>query len=360
MAYRPNPTSSAAPGALMLSEIREQPAALRRLLQETAHIKTVAEKIRAREPSIIRLVGHGTSDNAATFGVYAFGLQCGRTALRDSISLTVYYEAPLEFSNSTVIAISQSGETPDVVEYVHRARQRGALTVGLTNDADSTLAGEAELVIPLHAGPEQAVAATKTYMNSLAALALLAGHLAGGGSEITQELYATTDTIQEATGALEPQVATVASDFAYIGRMFVIGRGLELSTARETGLKLQETCRVAADALSATDLAHGPVSAVDPFFPVWTIATIEEANLPAVLEAARRARSAGATLLAAGTAASLVEGATYRLTTPAVTNPVLSPLVSVVPGQLFARALSLTKGYDPDQPTNLTKITRVP
>lgn len=345
-------------GALMLSEIYEQPESLRRLIEHHEALGEIADYIRTSP--IIRLVGHGTSDNAATYGVYAFGLLCGRTALRDSISLTVYYDAPLDLRDSAVLAVSQSGETPDVVEYVRRARARGALTVGVTNNTDSTLANEAELVIPLHAGQERAVAATKTYMNSLAVLALLAGHLAGRGQEIGDGLRATADIIEEATAALEAQVATTASDFAYIGRMFVIGRGLELATAREIGLKLQETCRVAADALSATDFAHGPVNAVDPFFPVWTIATIEEANLPAVLEAARRARNAGATLLVAGTAAQHVDGAAYRFTTPTAPAPVFSPLVSAVPGQLFARALSLIKGYDPDRPTNLTKVTRVP
>jgi glucosamine--fructose-6-phosphate aminotransferase (isomerizing) len=344
----------------MLAEIREQPSALRRLVETHAELRAVADWLRAAPVPIVRLVGHGTSDNAATYGVYAFGLLCGRTALRDSISLTVYYDAPLDFRGSAVVALSQSGQTPDVVEYVERARRRGAITIALTNDPGSPLADAAELIVPLQAGVEHAVAATKTYVNSLAAIALLAGHLSERGREIADGLLATADIIEAATPALESDAARTASDFAYVGRMFVVGRGLELATAREIGLKLQETCRVAADALSATDLAHGPVSALDPFFPVWTIAALEEANLPAVLEAARRAREVGAVLVATGTAASSVEGASYRLETPPVPDAVLAPIVSVLPGQLFAHALSLTKGYDPDRPASLTKITRVP
>src|SRR6185503_19080520 len=119
-----------------------------------------------------RLVGHGTSDNAASYGIYAFGLLPGWTALRDSISLAVYYGADVDVSDSVVIALSQSGRTPDVVAYVERARTRGALTVALTNEPDSDLDRAAEIVLSLAAGPERAVAATKTYVNELAGLAL--------------------------------------------------------------------------------------------------------------------------------------------------------------------------------------------
>jgi glucosamine--fructose-6-phosphate aminotransferase (isomerizing) len=341
----------------MLAEIREQPSALRRLLEQKSELRAAGDALIARRPRAVRLVGHGTSDNAATYGVYALGLLSGWTAFRDSMSLTVYYDAPLDFAEAAVVAISQSGETPDVVEYVSRARSKGALTVALTNDDSSSLAHTSEHVVPLCAGPEHGVAATKTYVNSLAALALLAAH--AGGIDIAQAIHATAHVIEETVADVERSARRVAADFAYIGRLFVLGRGLELATAREIALKLQETCRVAADALTATDFAHGPVNAVDPLFPVWMIAT-RDANLPTVVEAARRARAAGATVVATGAAASDIDDSAYRLPTPAAPMPVLSPLVSVVPGQLFARALALTKGYDPDQPTHLTKVTRVP
>ena len=130
------------------------------------------------------MVGHGSSDNAASYGVYAFGLLPRWTAVRDSITLTVHYDTPIDLSGSMVIGLSQSGQTPDVVEYLLRARKAGAFTVAITNDADSDLAGAAEATIALGAGPELAVAATKTYVNTLGALALLAGHIAGRGAEI--------------------------------------------------------------------------------------------------------------------------------------------------------------------------------
>jgi glucosamine--fructose-6-phosphate aminotransferase (isomerizing) len=160
----------------------------------------------------------------------------------------------------------------------------------------------------------------------------------------------------DAIPELESAVVPVATAFAYVGRMYVIGRGYELATAREIALKLTETCRVAAEPLTSTDLAHGPVAALDAMFPVWTIASPDEA-LPALIEAARRVREAGATIVASGSAADRVEGAAWRLPVPAAPLPVLSPLLSVVPGQLFAAALAEAKGLDPDRPERLTKVT---
>ena len=238
----------------------------------------------------MRMVGHGSSDNAASYGVYAFGLLPRWTALRDSITLGVYYESELDLSGSAVLALSQSGRTPDVIAYVERARARGAFTIAVTNDSGSAWPGVAEAVLPLAAGPERAVAATKTYLNQVAALALLAACSAGQGRAMVDDLRVIAEQVDALIPAIQPRIATLAQAFAYVGRMFVIGRGVEFATAREIALKLQETCRVAADSLTATDLAHGPVAALDPLFPVWAIASADAA-LPAVLDAAaRRAR----------------------------------------------------------------------
>ena len=343
-------------GEQFLAEIREQPAALRRLLEHEREYAAAADALAAHAPAIVRLVGHGTSDNAASYGVYAFGLLPGWTALRDSISLTVYYGAVIDFSRSAVVALSQSGRTPDVVEYVARARAGGALTVALTNEPDSELGRAAELVLPLAAGPEHAVAATKTYVNELAALALLSGGVCGRGAEAADGLRRVASLLDECLPGLEAAVAPVAAAFAFVGRMFVIGRGLEYATAREIALKLTETCRVAAEPLSATDLAHGPVAALDPLFPVWAIASQDE-TLAAVVEAARRAREAGAAIVASGGAAAEIAGAAYTLSVPDAGGRLLAPLVSVVPGQLFAAALARAKGLDADRPERLTKVT---
>ena len=342
------------PGARFLAEIREQPAALTRLLQHRAEYARVAAAAAGRP--LVRMVGHGSSDNAASYGVYAFGLLPALTAMRDSISLTVYYEAPLDMSGSTVIALSQSGRTPDVLEYVIRARRAGAFTIAVTNEPDSELAGAAEAVLPLEAGPELAVAATKTYLNQLGALGLLAAHLAGRGEEFEDGIEEAAALLERHLPALESAAAQIAVPFASVGRMFAIGRGPEFATAREIALKLLETCYIAAEPLTATDLAHGPVAALDSLFPVWAVAA-PDATLEAVVEATARARAAGATVIASGTAADALADAQYVLRVPRPREPLLAPLLSVVPGQLFAGAVARAKGLDPDRPRGLSKVT---
>src|SRR6266545_609945 len=345
------------PGDLFLGEIREQPAALAGLLEHESEFAAVCRALVERAPTVVRLVGHGSSDAAASYGVYAFGLLPGWTAMRDSISLTVYYDAKLDLSDSVVIALSQSGETPDVVEYVKRARGKGAFTVAITNGTESSLAEAADATLGLAAGPERAVAASKTFLNTLAALVWMAGGAAGRGREIAEGLRRVAEQLAGSLGPLEQVVSNVAMAFAYVGRMYVIGRGIEFGTAREVALKLTETCRVAAEPLTATDLAHGPIAAVDSMFPVWTIASRDE-SLPAVLEAAARVIEAGATVVASGNAATEIKGAAHLLPVPEAPLPILSPLLSVVPGQLFAGALAHAKGLDADYPVGLSKVTR--
>jgi glucosamine--fructose-6-phosphate aminotransferase (isomerizing) len=345
-------------GAAFRAEILEQPRALERLLERRETIRAAAAVL-AERGRYVRVVAHGSSDNAAAYGVYALALLGGLSAFRDSISLRVYYGCEEDLAGAAVIALSQSGRTPDVVEYVERARARGAAVVALTNDPASELAGSADVVVDLAAGPELAVAATKSYMNQLAALALLGAEIRGRGDEIADGLRRVAVLLADSVPALEPLALEAALAFAWIGRMFVVGRGLELATAREVALKLMETCRVAAEPLTATDLVHGPVAALDPLFPVWAIASRDEA-LPAVVEAASRVRQAGATLVASGNAASELAGAAHVLPVPEAPHAVLAPLLSVLPGQLFAAALARARGLDPDAPAGLTKVTLAP
>jgi glucosamine--fructose-6-phosphate aminotransferase (isomerizing) len=354
----PEPRPSAL-GSSLLSEIREQPAALRRLLEHADEYAAVAALARQRGPSLVRLVAHGSSDNAASYGVYAFGLLARWSAMRDSISLSVYYGAELDLHGSCVVALSQSGRTPDVLEYVERARKRGAFTIAVTNEVDSELADAAEAVLPLAAGREHAVAATKTYTAQLAALALLAAHAAENGPAVVGGIRAVADLLEDLLPELERRLAEIAVAFAYVGRMFVVGRGPEFATAREISLKLLETCRIAAEPLTATDLVHGPVAALDALFPVWTIAS-DDASLRVVREAAARARASGATIVASGTAAGAIAGAAYSVPVPKPPLALLAPLLSVAPGQVFAWTLARVKGLDPDRPNGLSKVTLAP
>ena len=201
----PPPVSDSRPdlaGARFRAEIGEQPDALLRLLADTSAIAAAARAIGRASPPFVRLVGHGSSDNAATYGTYAFGLLAGISAFRASISLSVYYAADEETALQPVVALSQSGRTPDVVEYVERARRRGALTIAVTNEPTSELAEAAEIVVPLDAGPERAVAATKTYVNQLGAIALLAGAIGGREGEIADGLRQTAELLAGAVDTL--------------------------------------------------------------------------------------------------------------------------------------------------------------
>jgi glutamine---fructose-6-phosphate transaminase (isomerizing) len=345
-------------GASFRAEIYEQPDALIRLIEAPA-TAAACDALAEGGRRTVRLVGHGSSDAAASYGVYAFGLLPGWTAMRDSISLTVYYDAQIALVESVVIGLSQSGRTPDVVEYATRARSRGAATIAVTNDPGSSLAEACDVTLPLAAGPERSVAASKTYLNTVAAMLLLAGSAAGRREETAEVIRTTAGVLRTALPALEEAASRLATAFAYVGRMYVIGRGIEFATAREIALKLTETCRVAAEPLTATDLVHGPIAAVDALVPVWTIASPDE-SLHAVKDAAARARDAGAVLIASGSAASDIDGAAYLLPVPPAPTPLAAPLLSVVAGQLFAAALARMKGLDPDQPERLSKVTLAP
>jgi len=350
---------SVAPGALFLAEVREQPEVLTRLADRERDFEAAAAALRRREVHNVRFVGHGSSDNAATYGIYLFALIAGLTAFRDSIALPVYYGAELDAGDSCVIALSQSGRTPDVVEYVEHARRAGAPTIAITNDPSSPLADAADATLALEAGEERAVAATKTYSAQLAALALLAAHAGGHGPRYHDGLRVTATLLDDALPGLETATSAAAAQLVDAGRMLVIGRGPEYATARELALKLLETAHLTAVPFTATDFGHGPVAVLDPGDPVWAIAA-GDPSLPTVVEAVDRASAAGATVIASGTAAAEIEGAGISIPVPVAPLPWLGPLLSIVPGQLFAGALAGARGLDPDRPRGLAKVTVVP
>ncbi|MBB4661546.1 SIS domain-containing protein [Conexibacter arvalis] len=352
-------SASASGAELLLDEIREQPAAWRRLLEREEEIAELGGRLAAADPVLVRIAAHGTSDHAAAYAMYALRLLCGWTAMRDSMSLPLSYGAAAAAPGELAIGLSQSGETPDVVAWLEAARAAGATAVAVTNaDEGSSLARAADGVVSLSAGPERSIAATKTYTCTLAALALLGAHAAGGerGTALAASLRETADLAESALPALEAAVLPVADVLAGTERLYSIARGLELATAAEVALKLTEVAYLCAKALTATSMAHGPVAALDRAFPVWAVAADDD-TLAGVREAVRRARDAGAPVIATGPAAAALEGAAFTLPTPAAPDPLLSPLLSVLPGQLFARALALAKGIDPGAPRHLRKVT---
>jgi glucosamine--fructose-6-phosphate aminotransferase (isomerizing) len=341
---------------LLLDEIRSQPAAWRRLLDQTDALAAAGERLAALEPPLVRIVAHGTSDHAGIYASYLLRARLGWTVVRDSMSLPLYYGTPAASPGELAIGISQSGETPDVVAWLARAREEGATTVAVTNGEDSSLARGADLVLSVGVGPERSIAATKTYTGTLVVLALLAGYVAGDADATRARLAEVADTAEATLGGLERSVEPVAEALAGVQRMYLVARGVELATVNEIALKLTEVAYVGAKAMSATAMAHGPVAALDESVPVWAIAA-RDATLPAVVEAARRAREAGSPVIAAGAAAGELAGAAHILRTPLVRDPLLAPLLSVLPGQVFAWALARAKGIDPGAPRHLQKVT---
>ena len=277
--------------------------------------------------------------------------------MRDSISLSVYYGARSTFAARSVLALSQSGRTPDVVEYVERARTRGAFTIAITNDPESALATPPRR--SCRSPPGRSTRSPRprpTRPRSPRSRCSPGTRPVAGPERRRRHPRARPTCSTSCCPTLERRVSELAVSLAFVGRMFVIGRGPEFATAREISLKLLETCRVAAEPLTATDLVHGPVAALDGLFPVWTIASADE-SLPAVREAAARAHAAGATLIASGTAAHEIAAAEHYLPVPAPPLPLLTPLLSVAPGQLLAWALAQARGLDPDRPSGLSKVT---
>jgi glucosamine--fructose-6-phosphate aminotransferase (isomerizing) len=341
---------------ILLDEIREQPDAWRRLAAGDAPIAELAAALVDAAPPLVRLAAHGTSDHAAAYATYALRLLCGWTAVRDSMSVALYYGGPAARPGELAIGLSQSGETPDVVAWLRTARAAGATAVAVTNANGSALGEAADHVLAIGAGRERSIAATKTYTCTLAALALLGAHAAGRGPAMARALHATADVAEALLPELEAAVVPVAAASADAQRMYVVARGIEVATAAEIALKLTEVAYVGARALTATSMAHGPVAALDATFPVWAVAS-DDATLPAVAEAVTRARAADAPVIATGPAAATLAGATFTLRTPAAPEPLLSPLLSVLPGQLFAHALAVAKGLDPGAPRHLRKVT---
>jgi glucosamine--fructose-6-phosphate aminotransferase (isomerizing) len=337
------------------TEIREQPAVLERLVRDgRGAAESVAEKLRSFDIRFAVLAARGTSDNAARYGQYLLGIQNHLVAALAAPSLFTQYQARPSLANALVIGISQSGQSPDIVEVVKEARRQGAATLAVTNEPDSPLVAAAGLALPLRAGPERAVAATKTYTAQLATFAMLSAALRGGDepwAELARLPGLVADAIDRNAGS-----AALAAAFRDEARLVVVGRGYNLSTAFEIALKVKETCAIMADSYSSADFLHGPLAILDKGLPVLIVAPGPR-SFEDLEDVVRRVRERKARLLALTDRASLLQDAEISLPLPDAPEW-LSPIVAVVPGQLWALGLSLARGRHPDAPPGLTKVTR--
>jgi glucosamine--fructose-6-phosphate aminotransferase (isomerizing) len=333
--------------SMLERELREQPAALARLLErQGAHADELGALLRRDDVRYLLIASRGSSSNAARYAQYLLGRASRVPVAFATPSLYTLYEQPPRLEGALVVGISQSGESPDVKAVVDEARRQGRPTIALTNVPESPIAQAAEAVLPLEAGAEQSVAATKTYLNSLGAIALLFA-ASTGDARARAELERMPGQVE---AQLERSLADAAAIDAWIGGGTVVGRGINYGSAFEIALKIRELAGLLFEAWSAADLMHGPVAAIVPDWPVIAIAPQgpTRASMQAVVDglAAR-----GARLLVIGEE----QDAALRLV-PGVPEW-LSPLVTVIPGQLVALRLAELRGGDVDRPHGLQKVT---
>ncbi len=341
----------------MLDEIREQPAALERTL--TAERKS-AERLRATferdRPRFIMLAARGTSDNAAQFGRYLLEITTGIPVTLAAPSIFTLYQARLQLADALVIAISQSGESTDTNLVLERAREQGARTIGITNESGSRLAQVAEQVFLVHAGREQSVAATKTYTGQLLLLYLIAYAL---GAEISgDQLASLPETVSRAL-ALEPEVARLAERYRFMEHAIVMGRGLNYANAFEFALKLMETCYVVAERFSSADFLHGPIAMVAPSLPafLFTPTGVTWPGMREIMQKLAQLRAEMLLITDPGNAEA-IELAPRAVILPVALDELFTPIPYIIPAQLFAACLAEQKGFNPDHPRTLSKITK--
>lgn len=333
----------------MFREAAEAPEVIaRQLVANRPLLAQLAARLRRQPPRAVVTLGRGSSDNAATFARYLIETHLGVLTASAPPSVSSVYEASPDMSGVLCLAISQSGRSPDLLASVQAAKDAGALVAAFVNAEGSPLADAAHVAVPLAAGPELSVAATKSFLASLSALAQLAAlwsqdaRLQQGLAELPLALEAAWR--QDWSGA-EARLADARD-------LYVLGRGVGLGVAQEAALKLKETCNLHAEAFSSAEVRHGPMALVGQGFPILAFVQDDEAR-PGVEEVIRLCLSQGAPVMQAGGAVQ--EGA-LALPVPAA-HPVLQPIAMAQSFYRLASGLAVARGLDPDNPPHLRKVT---
>ena len=341
----------------MLAEIREQPAALERTLNEEFRpIEDLRRRLDVQRPRLIMLAARGTSDNAALFGRYLLEITTGIPVSLAAPSIFTLYKAPINLDGVLVVAVSQSGESTDTNYVLERAREQGALTIGITNEAASTMARLAEHTFLVRAGKEKSVAATKTYTGQLLMLYLLAYAL---NAPIRRENLERIPASASAALELEKGMSARAERFRFMEHTVVIGRGLNYSNAFEFSLKMMETCYVVAERFSSADLLHGPIAMVGQSFPAFVFAP-SGVTWPGIRETIDKLDQVGAetTIITDSSNSEALSREKRSICIPADLEDMFTPIPYIIPMQLFTALLAEQKGLNPDHPRTLTKVTR--
>lgn len=338
------------------SEILEQPERIRDLLSsQRKEVERIAAEIQKRDIRYVFLAARGTSDNAGRYANYLLGAMNHLPLALATPSLFTYYRKPPTLKNALVIGISQSGKSPDIVSVLEEGKRQGCLTLSMTNELASPLAQACDFVIELQAGPERAVAATKTYTTELMSVAMLSAALTGEKkmwTELTKVPAWMKQTLKQGDF-----IAQAVQRYRYIDQTVVLGRGFNYATAFEWALKLKELTYIIAEPYSSADFAHGPIAMVESGYPVFAVAAKGKV-FNSMLEMLKRLRSdISAELVVISNDKKALSFAQVPLTIPLETPEWLSPLVGILPAQLFVYHLTRAKGYNTEQPRSIRKVT---
>lgn len=315
-------------------------------------VVALAAALRQAPPLFVATCARGSSDHAATFAKYLFETQLGIVTASASPSIGSVYAAPLKLAGALFVVISQSGKSPDLLRNAEAAKLAGARVVALVNVEDSPLARLADVVIPLCAGPEHSVAATKSYLASLAALLQLAAHWSQD-----QPLLASLDVLPDALRqAWQADWSSLTEGLVDARNLFVLGRGLGLGAAQEAALKFKETCGLHAEAYSSAEVKHGPMALVGPGFPVLCFAQ-PDGTEAGMLALAAEFRGRGAQVWVAAAHGDPGSPPGQALPLVAAPHPACAPLLTVQSFYRAINALALARGHNPDVPPHLNKVT---
>lgn len=340
---------------ILYQEIHQQPDVLERFAEmEQGPVKKLAAHMREAGIRQVVIAARGTSDNAARYAQYLLGaINRLPVSLTTPSLFTLYQKPPLFAPDTLVLGISQSGQSPDIVSVLAEGRQQGCVTAAITNSVDSPLAGQADHLVGLRAGEERSIAATKTYTAQLYAVGLLSAHLADDSEGVA--MLETAPELMRQTLAMNSGVEGLAERYRYVRNCIVVGRGFNYSTAFEIALKVKELTYTLAEPYSSADFLHGPVSLIEPAFPVIVVAPT--GVLLSELEPfVKQLRRMDAELLCVSNDRSLLQLGRTQFPFPSVPEW-LSPLLAIVPGQLFALFLAAARDFDPDRPRGLQKVT---
>ncbi|MFE4835808.1 SIS domain-containing protein [Arthrobacter sp. NPDC056691] len=347
-------------GAHMRSEIAEQPARWQDLIsqQQPAFLKA-AELFRTVNPELLVFAARGSSDHAAMYGQYLAHNLLGIPALLSTPSTVTAFGTELRYPTSIMLAVSQSGESPDLLDTVRAAKRGGVPVIALTNHESSTLAALSDVHVSLMAGPELSVAATKTYTAELLALYVVL-RLAAGGSwnEIQTRANGAIETATRVIDRATSWAEQLAETLQDTNKVLLVGRGYSMSTAKEGALKLMETNSIAASGWSAADATHGPLGQVEPGTPVIAF-TSSPGGRESVHAFAEAARALGGRLIVIGPRGTDdAENLEIQAAAGSALDPALLPLMEIIPLQQLALCLALRRGMDPDRPAGLKKVTK--